>query len=215
MPDPALGQSLEPQQHSLAAASELADTLVAIAFPYSRAKTFALTLRLAQEAAEYRTTETDGKTYHLAVFSRDPGQPALAQMVLRNLHDKAGVLAWSAGQPVEPWQMQKLLNCMTQADQTNNWQAHCHRVVDDRNLFEDFRPHQRPIPGVPGWTARDEQAAPTERWLVPCRFVINQGGRLNTRHPARPAEQFQAAAVRTGCHVCQRFNAEKLVKLAV
>ena len=207
-------QSLEPTHRNLAAISEESDTLIAVAFPKSTSKTFALTLRLAQQAAQYGTAEEAGKTYHMAIFSRAPGQPALAQMVMRNLHDKAGVLAWSAGQPVEPWQMHKLLSCMSQAEQTENWQAHCHCVVEDRNLFEDFVPAQRPIPGFRGWTTRSEKVAPTERWLVPCRFVINQGGRLNTRHPAKSAEQFQAEAVRLGCHVCPRFNAEKLIKLA-
>lgn len=221
MPDPALGQSLEPQQRSLAAASERADTLVAVAFPYSRAKTFALTVRLAHQAAEYGTAEEAGKTYHLAIFSREPGQAALAQMVMRNLHGKAGVFAWSAGQPVEPWQMQKLLNCMTQAEQVNDPSAHCHTIADDAGLVRDLDiPIRRQgvmfSAGVSvTWPARDTNQAPTERWLVPCRFAYREGVRIQMRHPSSAIDQFQAGAVRVGCHVCPRFNAQKLVKLSV
>ncbi|MEQ8511205.1 MAG: hypothetical protein RJP96_02655 [Algiphilus sp.] len=214
-------QSLEPTYRTLAAISEESDTLIAVAFPKSTSKTFALTLRLAQQAAQYGTAEEAGKTYHMAIFSRAPGQPALAQMVLRNLHDKAGVLAWSAGQPVEPWQMHKLLNCMKQAEQVNDTKAHCHTIAEDMGLVRDLdMPIRRQgvafsVELSATWPERDTDQAPTERWIVPCRFAYREGVRIYLRHPSSPIDQFQAGAVRVGCHVCPRFNARGLKKLAI
>lgn len=199
----------------------LSPEAVAVAiFPRSTASSYAMCVALAQQAIAYRHLSSGRSEYHLAAFGN--AQAGLAVLLLEQLHGKAGVSVFVNGRALRgPWDAMHLLRCVSQADQCADWKAHCHMVVNDSALFSDMHVPTRIAPHVivEGRAAyssrqRDTDAAPVERWIVPCSFLYaKRGMRLSMRHPSSPADQIQAAAVEHGCTVCPRFNARGVKKL--
>lgn len=162
-----------------------ASTVITIIFPKSTAKNYPMAAAMSELADQYRLGILADKQYHLASFSKDGNQLALAANLLRLVTNITGVQAFINGELViSTYDLSTSLNCFAKSQSATNTQAYCECVSN-----------------YPG------------HFMLPCRMLVGWEGRLSSKLPYSLPDQVQALAVSKGCSWCPNFRPERIKRI--
>ena len=171
--------------------------LVTVVFSKHRGRTYPQAVHTAQQAELYKEYDLLGSLHHVAVFSRDGRQSAIALVLLRLTMNLKGTLVFDAdGILVQnAYSAEKVLECYQKASLVRDHTAYCHTVISDpfvvRGTFEMVYALDRP----------------GARYVLPCRLINKSYLAFEADHPATPEDLIQVAAVEQGSHWCPHFSA--------
>lgn len=182
---------------------------VQVLFTKSSSKNYKAAISLAQKAAHYGEHEIDGALYHVAVFSRDPRQFMLANVLIDFVAEwKATIIVCGGRRLHNRYKFSQLAACIGAAAQCADPRAHCCEVVQ-RVYMEDPYAQisvmmlQIRMPGeIP---VEEEPRKPVPGYVTPCR-LLRMTGSLSRHHPASPEAQIEALAKTDFIDVCPFFD---------
>lgn len=159
--------------------------VVTIIFPRSTAKNYPMAVAMAELSDVYKIGVLADKQYHLASFSKDGQQLALASNLLSLIYTITGVQAYINGETVvSVYDLSTSLSCFAKSMKATNIESYCQCVSN-----------------YPG------------NYLLPCRLLVGWEGRISEKLPFSLSDQVQALAVSKGCSWCPNLKPEKMKRI--
>lgn len=156
------------------------------------------------------------KIMHLVVFDRSREDAARARALLQCVAGWKGVQVYAGGKFLQnPWIVSHILDCFLEATACSDWQAHCHKVIDDpfvkvvenrgfsMSIYLQIDKAQPP---------NLREAIQIGRYVFPCTLLLSQF-HFQVDHPSKPEAQIQAGAVKIGCDWCPNFQPSSYKKI--
>ncbi|MBU83833.1 hypothetical protein [Alcanivorax sp.] len=186
--------------------------MLVLVFPKSTSKNFPLVLNIAEGAEQYAVSDINGKPTYFICFGANQADAGRAVAILDYVSTWKGVQIFSRGKLLQnSYHVAQVLNCYLESQSCRDYQAHCHKVIDDpiseevedRGLSLSIRLVDRPPL---------KHEVEIDRYLFPCQFLLNRF-RFQDDHPSSPADQIQASAVKNGCDWCPNFEPDRWKKV--
>lgn len=159
--------------------------VVSVIFPKSTAKNYPMAVAIAELSSVYKIGVLADKQFHLASFTNESNQLALAANLTHLIYGITGVQAYINGERVLCIQELSLsLSCFARSLRADNSAAYCECVSN-----------------YPG------------KYMLPCRLLVGWEGRISENLPYSLKDQIQALAVSKGCSWCPNFKPERIKRI--
>ncbi len=166
-----------------------------VAFPRNRSPSYAIAQHLVSQASGHQDVSVGKTVMQVGGFGRIAPQAEAAISLLDYLDEIKGVQVYAGGRLRPDHEaVAVVLRCFLNSETAADRAAYCHQVIDD------------PFPVRADLDIFRFSLDGSKRFLFPCSFLRRQGFELDMDHPATPAAQIQAGAVRAGCDWCPHFN---------
>jgi hypothetical protein len=162
---------------------ESVSSLLVVAFPKSPSKNFSFALSVAESASKYAITEINGKTMHVAVFTKLLSDIGKAKVLLGYTNAWKGTLIFHNGSLLRSgYEVSRVIECYAKSESCNDPKAHCNTVVTPYGYGET-------------------------PFLFPCKLIA-YNFKSHSVHPSSIEDQIQALAVNHGCNWCPNLHPE-------
>lgn len=182
--------------------------LLTVSFGKSSSPSYPLAVSVAKGADKYDELKLAGNTVHLVAFNKSRDGAARATSLLLYIAEWKSTQIYGGGKLLQDYyRISEVLRCYLTATACEDWQAHCHLVVDD--------PFKDPSPVRVGRTliismlqfadsASDDDKI--DRYIFPCRLLSGYFRNRTKEHPSDPIHQIQAVAIDHSYDICPFFN---------
>ncbi len=187
--------------------------LIALSFEVNRSPRYRSVVALSQGATKYQEEPLEGGgLIHLAVFDDSPSQVSRAIAILNHVWKWDSIQLFTKGRLVDVEKALKVLECYSEAQHSDDWQAHCFTVIDDPafaeeaaiQFFLDLK--RQALERVePKYVELIPEKINVQRYVFPCQLLYSKRV-VSTDHPASVVNQIQAAGVKAACDICPKFN---------
>jgi|TARA_R100000049_G_C1956766_1_gene114019 hypothetical protein len=186
--------------------------MLVLVFPRSTSKNFPLVLNIAEGAEQYAVAEINGKPTYFVCFGANQSDAGRAIAILDYVRTWKGVQVFSRGKLLQnSYHVGQVLNCYLESQACRDYQAHCHKVIDDPFSEEvEDRGLSLSIRFMDRLSLKHE--VEMGRYLFPCQFLFHRF-MFQKDHPSSPADQIQASAVKNGCDWCPNFEPDRWEKV--
>jgi hypothetical protein len=187
--------------------------LVLALFVRSRSGAFAAAMDVAARAPLFVERDLESMKIHVAGFEPTFEGATQAIDLIHYIRGWKGTHFYAQGRMVigemkQAYDLESVLQCFSESCAANNFQAHCHRMIDTpyfpvhaRLKLEFIHPMFRHI------TAASDNG----NFVFPCSYML-QWFEAQEHHRASVRDQIQAEGVAKMCDVCPRFNPDDFKK---
>jgi hypothetical protein len=192
--------------------AESVNFLVVVTFPKSSSSNFPFALSIAQLASRYAVISIAGKPMHFAAFGKDQAEAGKAAAVLKYVSGWTGTMIFAGGKIIaEHHEVAGVIDCYLKACACVDMKAHCHKIIDDPMHRGSSRARES-ISISLTMTKPLEIEEKIDRFAFPCVY-LESWYRFQKDHESSMRDQFQAAGVNRGCHICPNFKPEDFKKI--
>jgi hypothetical protein len=174
---------------------------------------YPVAVRLARAAPNYKEGEIDGTLFHIAGFQKSPAELRCVAHLL-DCQGAKDLRIYVDTHAIDAWEFASVIRCYLRSCRCTDWRAYCQKVTTQ--LFSDERSEDRSMSLRITLTHihSEENKLPARRYLFPCAYLVERAPvRLERSHPASVEAQVQAIAVKLGCDLCPRFDADAFREL--